>query len=66
MFVGLARSLGGTSFRWATALPQNIKLCWKNVPKTNSQADCKNMKTTVVKGFKTLPPVANVIKLFCP
>ncbi len=43
--------LKGASLGKAPALPENIRLGWKGLPKTNTLAYCKNPSITTVKSF---------------
>ncbi len=46
------------------ALPANLILDWKGLPRTNTPAYYGNSQLPDVKCFITLGPVVNVIKLF--
>jgi len=46
--------LRGSSHRQALALPTNIRLCWKGLPRTNALAYCEKPSHTAIKSFITL------------
>jgi hypothetical protein len=62
MFVSKARSLplNGAPERYITgvskALPTNIRLGWKGMPRTNTLAYYKNSQITTVKMFYNIGP----------
>jgi hypothetical protein len=45
-------------------LPTNIRLGWKSLPGTSTQAFCENLYFKVVKSVITLGFSVNLIKLF--
>ncbi len=46
------------------ALPTNVRLGWKSLPRTNTLAYYKSLEITAVKSFITLAPGQNITKLF--
>ncbi len=46
--------LKGASLGYALALPANIRIGWKGLPGTNTLANYKHSKITIVKSFITL------------
>ncbi len=48
------------------ALPTNMRLGWKDLPRTNTLAYYENPYITVVKRFIGLAPVADVINFLRP
>jgi hypothetical protein len=49
------------SLGWATALPANIRLNWKGLPRTNTSAYYENPQIKAVKSFIVQAPGAKEI-----